>query len=629
VRLKHAVYCVLLLTWLAVATTKTAASPMLVRLGNAQVVLALSPDPPVVGAVRATLHVSGVPTSILSRTAIRFRAEMPSMGMSGPSGFVRRSGVPGNYVFNLALQMAAPYAVRLQFSGGLTGVVTYRFAVADDASNVSSMKNMSGMSNSSGNPEAWRNAVFALVALLLVGAIVLRKDRRPITLGLLVAAAFLVLFLAIGQSRYAAPAMDMSSMSRVQGTGATPVVLATVRSGESRTTISAPGTVQPYLTQDIVVRAAGILQNFNSYAGDHVRAGQIIATLDAAELGSQAQAAAADAQAQAAGARAAEIEAQHHAPVGLSIAQNEAVSVRTDLAAAIADQHAKAHQLSYWGHEISREQMLYSQGAVSQEELQSEQSQAAAARSAYEAAGQHVASLQQQVQAAQSKTTDARANIAMTEQQAQAAQAQASRAASSAQSAGTLAAYRTVVAPNDAVVLKRLVDPGVYVAAGTAILRIAVVDRLRIQANVAQEDRNGINIGTPIDARLPNGQVVHGRVSSMAPAADPATHTAPIEAIVSGTPSGIQPGGYVRVTLHEYGSTTEGLQVPSAALVGNGSEAAVWVDNDGSAHRSGVHVISDDGTTAIVKGDIRAGMRVVTDGAATLEEGQTIMEQHA
>ena len=601
---------------------------MLVRLGNAQVVLALSPDPPVVGAVRATLHVSGVPTSVLSRTTIRFRADMPSMGMSGPSGFVRRSGPAGNYAFNLALQMAAPWAVQLQFSRGLSGIVTYRFAVAG-ASNVSSMNNMSGMSDGSGNPNAWRNAVFALIALLLVGAMVLRKDRRPVTLGLVIGAALLVLLLAIGQSRYAAPAMDMSSMSSIQGTGATPVVFATVRSGATRTTISAPGTVQPYLTQDIVVRAAGTLENFSSYAGDHVRAGQIIATLDAAELGSQAQAAAADAQAQAAGARAAEIEAQHHAPVGLSIAQNEAISVRTDLAAAIADHHAKAQQLSYWSHEISREQMLYSQGAVSQEELQSEQSQAAAARSGYEAAGQHVASLQQQVQAAQSKTTDARANIAMAQQQAQAAQAQASRAASSAQSAGTLAAYRTVVAPNDAVVLKRLVDPGVYVAAGTAILRIAVVDRLRIQANVAQEDRSGIDIGTPIDAQLPNGKIVHGRISSMAPAADPATHSAQIEAIVSGSVSGIAPGAYVRVRLHGHGSTTEGLRVPSAAIVGGGSDAAVWLDKDGSAHRVQVHVTSDDGTTASVKGDLRVGMRVVTDGATTLEEGRPIVEQHA
>ncbi|MDQ6932454.1 MAG: efflux RND transporter periplasmic adaptor subunit, partial [Candidatus Eremiobacteraeota bacterium] len=330
----------------------------------------------------------------------------------------------------------------------------------------------------------------------------------------------------------------------------------------------------------------------------------------------------------AATARAAEIEATHHAPVGLSIAQNEAASAQTDRAAAIADQRAKAQQLSYWNNEIAREQSLYRQGAVSQQELQDERAQAASASSAYQGAVQHVASMQQQVQAAQSRTMDARATITMTQQQAQSAQSQAVRSARAAQTAGIMAAYRTVISPDDAVVLKRLVDPGTYVQAGTPILRIAVVNRLRIQANVAQEDLAGISIGTPMEARLSNGKTLHGRVSSVAPAADPTTHTAQVEAIVSGTPN-ISPGGYVRVTLHARGITTSGgLQVPSVAIVGGGSSAAVWIDDNGSAHRVPVQVLSDDGTTALIKGSLARTARVVTDGASTLEEGQAITEQH-
>lgn len=623
----------LLLTLLALAPFRVAASPMVEKIGPAQVVLSLSPDPPVAGIVHATVHVIGSTPRVLGHTTMRFRTEMSAMGMAGPDGVARPGGTPGDYVFDVALGMATPWAVQLQFSGGLRGEATYRFAVIDGSDTTSAtlngMSGMSGMSPSSGNPDAWRNAVFALIVLMLLGVFVLRRDRRSITLWIFVGAGLLVLLLAVLQNRYAAPAADMTSMSNMQGSGATPVVLAKVRGGTASTDIFAPGTVEPYLTQDIVTRAPGILQNFNVYVGDHVSAGQVLATLDAPELGSQADAAAAAAQAQAAAARAAEIEANHHAPVGLSIAQNEAASAQTDVASAIADQHAKAQQLRYWNSEIAREQSLYSQGAVSQQELQDERAQAAAASSAYQGAVQHVASMQQQSQAAQSRTMDARANIAMTEQQAESAQSQALQASSAAQAANIMAAYRTVSSPDNAVVVKRLVDPGTYVQAGTPILRIEVVNRLRIQANVAQEDLGGIAIGTPMEARLSNGKTLRGRVSSVAPAADPTTHTALVEAIVSGTSSSIPPGGYVRVTLDARGLTSPGaLQVPSAAIVGGGSEAAVWIDSNRTAHRVSVQVLSDDGTTALVKGSLPLGARVVTDGASTLEEGQAITEQH-
>jgi RND family efflux transporter MFP subunit len=632
-------FCVLLLTYLAVTPIDLLASPMLERVGSAQVMLTLNPDPPTAGAVHGMIHVSGVSADALAETMVRFQTNMTSMGMSGPAGVAHAGAAPGDFVFDATLGVATTWSVVVQFSGAFHGTATYRFAVTDKSSATGSSvgansgsgangtSGMSGMPSSYGNPDAWRNALFALIVLMLVGAFVLRRDRSTRTLGLFVAAGLLVLVLAVLQNRYTTPATDMATM---RGAGATPVMLSTVRSGQANADIFAPGTVQPYLTQDIVTRAPGILRNFNLYVGDHVAAGQVLATLDAPELGSQAQAAYANAQAQAATARAAEIEARRRAPVALSIAQNEAASVRTDLAAAIADRRAKAQQLSYWNSEIRREQSLYSQGAVSQQELQDERAQSAAANSAYQGAVQRIASLEQQVQAAQSRAINANATIAMTQQQAQAAQAQADQAANAAQGAGTMAAYRTVEAPDDAAVVKRLVDPGVYVPAGTPILRLAVINRLRIQANVAQQDLSGITIGTPMVARLANGKVVRGRVSSISPAADAATHTALVEAIVFGKGAEIPPGGYVRVTLHASRVLTAGaVQVPSVAIVGGGSDAAVWIDNSGTAHRVRVRVLSDDGTTAFVTGSLPRGTRVVTDGASTLEEGQAIAEQHA
>jgi hypothetical protein len=52
----------------------------------------------------------------------------------------------------------------------------------------------------------------------------------------------------------------------------------------------------------------------------------------------------------------------------------------------------------------------------------------------------------------------------------------------------------------------------------------------------------------------------------------------------------------------------------------------VWTDVNGTAHRVAVRVLSDDGTNAVVTGDLGSRARVVVDGAAMLEEGQTITE---
>ena len=604
---------------LAVTAYPASASTMVQNVGDTQVLLSLNPDPPSVGTVHARIQLKG--RDARAKTEVTFTSAMPGMQMNGASGTARVL-TNGLYEFDLPLAMASEWTLDLHFKGGVTGSAHFQFAVVGGSAPSSAMPGMS-----SGNVDAWRTAFFALIVVIIIGYFVLRRDRRATTAWLFAVALGVVVLFAVLQSRFAAPSMDMASMSAVQGTGATPVTLAAVRIGFGGSEVSAPATVLPYLSQDISARASGVVSNMSAYVGDHVAAGQVLATLEAPELGSQAAAAAADASAQAAAARAAEIEAHHHAPLGVSIARNDAVSTRTELSAAVSDQRAKAQQYSYWSNEISREESLYKQGAVSTQELQDERAQAAAAQAAYRGASEHVSAMRQQVQASQSRAMDAEANVAMAQDAAQSAQAQASRAANNAQAADILAGYRAVVAPSAAVVTKRLVDPGVYVQVGTPILRLAVIERLRIQANVSQRDIASIHVGTPFEATTASGSITRGRVSAVSPAADPVTHTAMVEAIIDGAGSNVSPGDYLRVRFHAGANNGSGISVPSAAIVGGGSNAGVWTDLAGSAHRVPVTILRDDGTTAVVRARLNNGDRVVVDGAATLEEGQSIAEQ--
>jgi multidrug efflux pump subunit AcrA (membrane-fusion protein) len=420
--------------------------------------------------------------------------------------------------------------------------------------------------------------------LVVVVAVIVRRQRRAFgMLLMLVMGALVLIGTALFQAHVASQpdsmsGMDMSvAMNGVQGEAAAPVTTARVqRAGvQTESVVSAPGILMPYLVQDVVTRVPGVLRDFSVYAGDHVRAGQVLARLDEPELGARAHASTADARGQAAAAAAAAIEAMHHAPNAVRIAQEELA--------------ADAERQRYWGTELRRERSLLDSGAVSRQEYEDERAQAAVADAA--------------LTSARIKVSDAIANVTMLHEQEASQRAQAQRAADAARADAVMLDYTRVIAPSDGVVLKRLVDPGTAVAAGTTIARVAVLDRLRAQANIAQEDLPLIAIGTPIDVRL-NGssRILHGRVTSIVPVADTATHTAGVEAILENPGYAIVPGGYIRVTLHGRARIPSvGLRVPSAALIGGGKNGtAVWRIVDGSAHRVSVKLLSDDGETALV-----------------------------
>ena len=604
-------FCAVVLSILAAAAPVTViASPMIASVGDARVTLALTPDPPVPGPEQVTVTVTGASPQALTSTTLTFSSSMPTMSMAGATGTATPvAGAPGRWIFQLPMATATQWVIALRFAGGLKGTVNFTFDVAGQPSTGgTSMSAMGG-----GHEDAWRAAAFALTLLLALAALAAwlvsrslnRSGRIPdwlnrSTVTLAAVAVIVVIASAIAQSRFAAPSMDMATMSNVPGSAPVPVTLARVQDSSSEPAIAAPGMIQALFTQDVVARAPGILRDFTAYNGTRIFAGETLAILEEPELGAQAAAAQAGARSDTAAAQAAMIEAHHHAPNAVRIAQ--------------ADATAKAERADYWRAEMRREKMLLDNGAVSQQEYDDERAQAAAAYA--------------DAESARRQAQDAVANLEITQQQTLSAQQRAASSVAAAQAAGIMAGYTRIVAPDDAIVVKRLVDPGAYVQAGTPVLRIAVIGQARIQASVAQDDLQSVRVGAMLDATLPDGRVVHARVTSVQPAADPTTHTALVEAVVDNPRGKLIPGTYVRVIIRGVPShSRNAVSVPSAAVIGVGADAAVWVDVNSTAHRVRVRIISDDGTTAQVSGDLKSSDRVVVEGAADLEEGMPIAER--
>jgi len=605
---------------------------MVTTLGAASATVAFAPDPPVVGTSRVTVTLSGAPTAALDTTTLTFASSMPSMpsmAMAGSAGAARRIA-SGRYVFDLPIGMATTWSISLHASGGVNGSATVTFVVA--GSGDAGGGTMSGM-NASGDVAPWRTAALLLLGLGIAALAIFRRQRTGAPTIVLGVAAIAVIAAAIVQSHAnglpsSTAGMDMNAMNDVPGNASPSVATIVVRSAVlNERMVSAPGQLAPYLTQDIVTRSAGIVHDFSAYAGDRVRAGQVLAQLEEPELAARAASSEADAEAQRANSSATAVDAARRAPAALSVARDAELATERDVAGAAADVRAKAERSRYWRIELAREASLLHEGAVSQQEYEDERAQAAAALADAEMAHQRYEVAQRNRDAARSRVADAEAGIAVAQQQAAMSRAQAARAMQAASADAVLAGYTTVSAPSDGVVVRRLVDPGVYVAAGTPIARIAVIDRLRVQANVAQEDLAGITVGSPVSARAPTGRVYRGRVSSIAPVADPSTRTSAVEAIVENVASGAVPGGYVDVRITVHANAPPGaVAVPSAALSGGTATPLVWTVANGIVHGVPVTVVRDDGTNAIVRGGIRPGMHIVADGAAALQENETITE---
>ena len=398
-----------------------------------------------------------------------------------------------------------------------------------------------------------------------------------------------------------AQAMDMSQMR--PPAGAIPVDLAAVRQSSLSNTVTYTGSIKAYNEQDISARVTGTITTLPVYPGDAVRAGQLVAQLDTAELSARAQ----SAQDQARQTEVAEDVARltshtHHtaaidqamaqkqvADAGVADAQAQEEQARAAISDAQAGVAGAQANSEYWKTEITREKQLLDAGAVSRQEYQNELAQAQAAAAALVQAQSKVAQARSALVSAQAKERGARRLVSVANtgiRMAQADQivatgqilqqhASADAARSSAREAAVVAGYTRIISPASGVVTERPIAPGTLVQPGTTILKIAEIDRVRVQANVAVADLDGIAAGAPVTITAGSRPAIHTHVTSVFPSASADTRTAVVEAVVSNPRHSLLPGAFVTLKIAK-ARAGDTLTVPSEAIVRQGGESFVW-----------------------------------------------------
>ncbi len=184
-----------------------------------------------------------------------------------------------------------------------------------------------------------------------------------------------------------------------------------------------------------------------------------------------------------------------------------------------------------------------------------------------------------------------RERLAMTSAANQRANEMANRAAQAravAFTAETIAGYTEIRATVDGVVTERVTSPSTLVQPGMVLLRIAQIDQVRLQANVAQTDAGAIQVGAPVQITPRKNPERKDRtvVSAVFPSSNPSSRTQVVEAVIDNSDRSYLPGDFVTLGLGTGAKVGDSISVPTRAVVqiteaGGGvignTRPAVWV----------------------------------------------------
>lgn len=375
---------------------------------------------------------------------------------------------------------------------------------------------------------------------------------------------------------------DMSGMSHddmMQVNGAfnpIPVTVEVVQPGEFEANVSYTGSIMPY--QEVVVypRVAGQLTNYSVYPGDRVQAGQVLAQLDATERSTELAEAQAEADAMETSLRASQVQIEEQTQ---EIARLQA-------------------ELDYLQLRQNRFATLVAEGAIAQDDLDIVASEVNAKQAAIRKAQAARARLIAEVDQNRAKVGKARAEVS---------------------TAAVMQSYTKLQSPISGIVQTRMVDPGVVVQPGMGVLKIGDYSRVRLQANVAQEDAGYVRVGTPIQAQVPGvtDQPLTGKITSIFPQTNNDTRTVTVEAVVDNPQNRLLSGQFLEMTILTNRKVNT-ISVPRKAVGEFNGENSVWVIEDNQAQRRVVETGIISGDRIEITQGLKVGDRVITSGDSRL-----------
>jgi len=385
---------------------------------------------------------------------------------------------------------------------------------------------------------------------------------------------------------------------------------------------SISGVIAPLQNVAITSQLAEPADAVNVNEGDRVRAGQVIAVLDTADLRAQlaqAQATVVTDMRNAASADAKVTQARYTQQLNIGQSGDQVRSA----AAALAQS-----QQTYRNDDLTlqRDRALLANGYIAQSQFDQQNTQVANDRAAVRSATAALESARtsQQVNGTQTAGLQA-ADVASAAADAASAHATVGQAQAQVRQLEAQIAKATIASPVDGVVVNRNMNPGEYPGSRT-IFTIQQLSHVYAELNASSSDTFAIPVGAPVTVTVSGtgGRAYNGTVVAVLGQVTPGSTDFTVKVLIANADGKLQSG--LPVTATASLPPVRGIGIPTAAFLDETHTSVMIADDelvDIVAKTAHVHEVASDGTTSIVTG-LKPGTTVVANGQLGISDGQSI-----
>jgi HlyD family secretion protein len=372
-------------------------------------------------------------------------------------------------------------------------------------------------------------------------------------------------------------------------TAPAPVQVTAVTQDTIRRVVDADGALFPSNQSNVMPKISAPVLKFLVRRGDHVKAGQVLATLEnrdltAAVLSSRGQ--------------LSQAEANLRSTMNAGL-PDQMIKAQTDVEA--GKQAAEAARVL-----LENRQNLFKEGALARKLVDDAQVAYVQAKSQLEAAEEHLRTLQG----------------AGKEEQVKAAQAQVETARGQLQSSEAQVSYSEVRSPIDGVIADRPVAPGEMAVAGAPVITVMDISSVVARVNVPQSQAIAVKLGQSATLTITgSSEKLEGTVTVVSPATDPNTTTVQVWITAANPDEKFKPGAAVHAAILTETIKNAALVPASAILPGEeGGTAVLTVSPDSVAHLRPVDVGVRYGDKVQILNGVRPGEEVVVSGGLGVDD---------
>ncbi|MEO7144048.1 MAG: efflux RND transporter periplasmic adaptor subunit [Bryobacteraceae bacterium] len=372
-----------------------------------------------------------------------------------------------------------------------------------------------------------------------------------------------------------------------------PVQLTAVTRASIQRVIEADGVLRALDQSAVMSKISAPVSKFYVNRGDHVRKGELLASLESRDLA------------------AAVVDAKGAYDQALAAYRTTSgATVPDEVVKAQADVQATREALDAARKLRDSRQQLFREGALAQRLVDEASVAYVQAKSAFDTAQKHLESVHgvfagEAVKGAAGQLESAKGKY-------QAAEAQL--------------AYAEIRSPISGVVADRAIYPGEMAAAGSALLTVMDISSIIARVNIPQSEAVFVKVGQSAQLAAGNGAVqTQGKVTVVSPALDPQSTTLEIWVQASNPGERFRPGGTVHVTL-QAGIVPDAVVVPQEAILPGqaGGKVVMTVGADSIAHARKVQTgIENSGQVQILSG-VEPGAMVIVSGGVGLDDGTKV-----